>query len=82
MTPEQKLELFETFLKHMADVNDGDVQTLLKANQEAAGILRLANNRKWQVVVETDGTGEDITRWLEAVTDFRVLSVCPTESIT
>jgi hypothetical protein len=82
MTPEQKLQILEDFLNSLAHVDDGNVQVLLRSNQEAAAALRRINTKRWAVVVETEGSAEEVAHWLEAVSDFKVLSVTATETRT
>jgi hypothetical protein len=81
MTPEQKLELAEIFLRRLASTNDGDVQSLLKANQEAAEILSQINKIRRTMVLEIEVNPDIPTssidkRWLEHnVTHCSIISV-------
>jgi hypothetical protein len=82
MTPEQKLERLEAALAIIASINDGDVQALLKSNQVAQDAINSINLKRWAVVVETLASAEDTARWMEAVSDFKVLSITATETRT
>jgi hypothetical protein len=81
MTPEQKLQILEDFLMSLAHVDDGNVQVLLRSNQEAAAALQRITEKKWRAVIEFTCTGPvyvaDVIRNMQTNTN----TICSIESI-